>query len=350
MSWKHSLIALAASAALVSTGTGCASGSWGIPVPSFVGSWMGKKDDATAAKPTNIAAAKASTKNDEPNAFEKMGHSIADSSVGRGVASTYHKTSTSIAKTFHPKKTEAPDPTSLAKPAKAGPEVYVAIARLQEKNGNTAEAIAAYEHALELDPKFLSAQLGLARLYDRDGKLELATAKYLETIKAHPQEAGAMNDLGFCYARQEKYDESLVYLRRAIDVEPEKPLYRNNLAAVLVEVGRLDEAIAQLEAVHGKAIAHYNVAVLLQARGQRDLAIEHFKKATDADPTLQPAQDWLASLEEAKAKGTASTHVADRRAAVAHSGPDGKTEPSAGAAASPTVVPTAINDGTVLRR
>ena len=85
--------------------------------------------------------------------------------------------------------------------------------------------------------------------------------------------------------------------QQAVALRPQHALYRNNLASVLVVLGRTDEAYAQLAAVHGKAVAHYNLGYMLQRRGSKDLAVAQFELALAADPSLEAAQQWLAALQ-----------------------------------------------------
>ncbi|HWA99848.1 MAG TPA: tetratricopeptide repeat protein [Pirellulales bacterium] len=288
---RKSFRLMTSTALLACACAGCKSGSgFGVPVPNFVGKWMGKKDAGVSSTPLSSSAS------NDSNVFKK---------AGRSVSGAFTKATDSLK--AEKKPVETPDAISLSKPGKAGPDVYLAIARIQEKNGNTTEAISSYQKALRADPDSLAAMLGLGRLYDRDGKLEQASLCYRLAIEKHPDESSAMNDLGLCYARQGNFTESVATLRRAIDADPEKLLYRNNLATVLVEMGKLDEAIAQLNAVHGKAVAHYNVAILLNERGRREGAIEHFRLAAEANPDFEPAQQWLASMNPSPATDEATT-------------------------------------------
>jgi tetratricopeptide (TPR) repeat protein len=179
---------------------------------------------------------------------------------------------------------------------KTTPEFYVSVARLAERAGNTAGATEQYEMALKVDPNHLDALLGYARMLDRQGQLSKATQLYVRATKGHPKEASAFNDLGLCYARQGMFNDSAAALSEAVDLQPDRELYRNNIATVLVELGHTDEAVSHLAAVHGEAIAHYNVGILLNNHGDTRGAAEQFAVAVQKNPNFVEARRWLDDL------------------------------------------------------
>ena len=135
------------------------------------------------------------------------------------------------------------DPTSLAYKGKpAGADLYVATAKLYEKQNNIPAAEDQYQRALKTAPSDVPAMLGYAHLLDRQGKLDQATAYYTQVVQLAPHNAAAHNDLGLCYARRGMLNESLAALSKAVEIAPEKKLYRNNIATVLVEMGQRERA------------------------------------------------------------------------------------------------------------
>lgn len=199
--------------------------------------------------------------------------------------------------TPEPKVVSAKDPIALDnQPAKAGADIYVSLARVHESKGNFPGAAQQYQKAIETDPKDLAALLGFAHLLDRQNKLVEATTYYEMAVRVHPTSATAHNDIGLCYARRGMNDRAAQSLRQAVTLDPARPLYRNNLATVLVELRRSDEALRELLAVHEPATAHYNLAYLMQLKGQNQEAIRHFAEASRINPQLTAAGTWLAKL------------------------------------------------------
>jgi tetratricopeptide repeat protein len=193
--------------------------------------------------------------------------------------------------------TNPDDATALAnKPPKLRPDIYVATARIYEKNGDLAGAQAQYQKALKVDPTDMPALLGYAHLQDKREQYSEADKLYLEAIKQHPKDPSVYNDRGLSYQGRKKFDDASKMFAKAIELQPNKQLYRNNMAIVLVEMHREDDAFEQLAAANGPAIAHYNLATLLHRKGNDREAQFHFNLAAGLDPSLVAAHDWAARL------------------------------------------------------
>jgi len=172
---------------------------------------------------------------------------------------------------------------------------------LLENQGKFAEAEEKYREALKAAPTDLNALVSLARLHDRQGQSQKAIEHYQKAAQAHPTNGLVFNDLGICLRRQQQGEKALVAFRKAVELTPDNAKYRNNLAAALVDSGKENEAFAELAAVNPVAVAHYNLAYLLQEKGQRENALRHLHNAVAADPSLKPASDMLAQLGGAPA-------------------------------------------------
>ena len=173
----------------------------------------------------------------------------------------------------------------------------IQTARLHEHRGETGKAAEFYRQVLAVAPEQLTALIGYGRLLDRENKFAEAATYYQRATQAHPDNPSAFNDLGLCLARQGNLKSSIKTLSRAVELRPRSELYRNNIAAVLVENNQPDHGMEHLAEVHGEAIAHYNIAYLLQKRGQMELAKDHFTLALKCDPSLEPARQMLTRME-----------------------------------------------------
>lgn len=274
----------------------------GCKTPAGSGLAFWKSDDTTVAS----TAPDAGRQKYESLAKEFGGSSTAPGGIGGRptptsegpVASSWNKATSAIASAFSVKpKVETDDPTSLASTSgKMGPDVYVGLGRLYESQNKPAEAIVQYQKALSIAPNDLGAMVSLARLHDRRGESTKAIEIYQKALKAHPKSALVHNDLGLCYARQKQYERATESLNKAIALQPGNPKYRNNLATVMVELGRTDDAFKQLAVVNSEAVAHYNLAYLLEQKGQSGPAVQHLQQAIAKDPSLGPAHEMLAQL------------------------------------------------------
>jgi tetratricopeptide (TPR) repeat protein len=216
------------------------------------------------------------------------------------ISGSFKKTTASIteALTIKPKVIPATDATSLnSSPEKIGADLYIRAARIHESRGNFAAAEEEYGKALKAEPKSLNALVSLARLHDRQQNFTEAERLYTKAGEIDASSALVWNDLGLCYARQHKLEPAVTTLHKAIGLQPQNQKYRNNMATVLVEMGRTDDAWAQLTAANPPAVAHYNMAFLLNKQGQRQLAIQHLELALAADASLADAEKLLVELQ-----------------------------------------------------
>lgn len=185
------------------------------------------------------------------------------------------------------------DQLSLSNKPRTGSDLYLLNAKMYEQNNNIDAAKSQYEKALELEPKNYEVMLAYAHMNDRAGKFDEAAKLYQRAIAVQPKQPTAYNDLGLCLARVNRYDDAVKNLNKAIEIQPQKALYRNNLATVLVQQNKVNEAVTQLSAVNPPAVAHYNVAFLLQRRGDLNAATQHMVTAAQLDPNFAAARQWL---------------------------------------------------------
>lgn len=86
-------------------------------------------------------------------------------------------------------------------------------------------------------------------------------------------------------------------LREAAVQFPRDPIVATNLGVVLLEQDQGEHGVAWLERALDFdprcAPAHYNLANIMRASGQRALAVEHYQAATDADPGFASAREEL---------------------------------------------------------
>ncbi|MEM9184956.1 MAG: tetratricopeptide repeat protein [Planctomycetota bacterium] len=176
-------------------------------------------------------------------------------------------------------------------------DMLLSMAGIAEQSGDITAARGLFQKALAEQPTNVKALRAYGRLEDRQNRLAEAEKLYTQAVASSPQDPALLNDLALCYARQDKMQASLDTLEQAIRLRPAKALYRNNIAKVLVQQGDLPRATAHLAAVHGPAIANYNVGQMLIASGRGGEAAPYFRRAVASDPSLEPARAMLAQLD-----------------------------------------------------
>ncbi|MEO8133952.1 MAG: tetratricopeptide repeat protein [Betaproteobacteria bacterium] len=169
---------------------------------------------------------------------------------------------------------------SLAIEPKA--EIYSDLGFTMAQLGNSQEALADYQKALELDPNCASAHFNLAVTSVRAGDFAEAEAHYRQALRGRPT-AETHNGLGYVLAQQGREDDAIAEFRKAIEVDAKFTPAYNNLAGALEEQGKLAEAADyyRRSLAEKPSAAVYNaLGTVLRQLGKTDDAAEQFSKAT----------------------------------------------------------------------
>jgi tetratricopeptide (TPR) repeat protein len=193
-------------------------------------------------------------------------------------------------------------------------------------------AKSAYTRALQIDPKFASAYMGLGSLYEVMGQREEALDSYKNLLRFEPQNQpailayarvqekmddrpGALKTLqwavnampkepafwyehGMCLGRAKDFDASLSSLVNAAHLRPTNEDYSKAVGFMLARLGRPNEALPWLRAAKlSPANAHYEIARMMQHIGREDLCREQLARAQEADPNHLATAEMLAEIE-----------------------------------------------------
>ncbi|MFN0207487.1 MAG: protein kinase domain-containing protein [Planctomycetota bacterium] len=156
------------------------------------------------------------------------------------------------------------------------------------------EAIAAYEKALRIDPKFPNAQINIGNILLRDGRWKDAEASARKAINTTPQVPFGHSQLGLALCRQGKTQEGLAELLKAVETSKD----------------------------FKKADVYFNYGLELLESGNAAVALEQFKTATTLQPELVEPVMFVgnALLKMGKAK-EAVEHLAASKSRFPQSGP-----------------------------
>ena len=158
------------------------------------------------------------------------------------------------------------------------------------ESGNLDEAIAAYRHAIELNPEISWSYHHLGEALTQQGKLEEAIAAYRRAIELNPDFSWSYHHLGDALAQQLQPEEAAAAFRKAIELNPQHFGSYCGLGESLAKLSQLDEAIAtyrQAESLNpGADWIHNKLGEVLQQRTKLDLqgAIASYYKAIELNP------------------------------------------------------------------
>ena len=166
------------------------------------------------------------------------------------------------------------------------------------ESGRYDAALGHFRRALELDPDFALAYVGLARAsrarqYTSGGSQESALASATEAaqkaLTLDPDLPEGLAMFGNLLKDRYEYDEAEDHFLRALDIDPNSAAALDSYASLLLVLGRNTEAIAPAEKLVRldplNVDHHQSLAVTLFAVGRFGDALARLDKALDVDPS-----------------------------------------------------------------
>lgn len=133
-------------------------------------------------------------------------------------------------------RTSSPDKRRLAY------EAYLEGCRLDEDEGTSVEAEAAYRRAIELDPALATAITNLGNLCFRRGETAQAKALYEQALAVDADQPEALYNLGFLHFERGDIERAARSFAQALKSDPSFADAHFNLAMAYEELGRQHEA------------------------------------------------------------------------------------------------------------
>jgi len=196
------------------------------------------------------------------------------------------------------------------------------LAQVYAAKGAIPDLAAELERVQELAPDDLEVKLDLGSAYQRMGAPDRAISAYEEVVKRQPKNTQAWKLLGDCHRQQKEPDKAILAYQRLKKLAPEDPRPFFLLGAAYEESGDdvraeaafqdaqqfrryLGEAWTNLGSIAfrrgdlakanwylSRAVvraparpkAHYNYALVLSAKKERDRALDELRVAGDLDP------------------------------------------------------------------
>ncbi len=172
-------------------------------------------------------------------------------------------------------------------------QATLADAIAAQQSGRLAEAAAAYEKVLELDPKHFDALHMLGVFAAQDGNFTRAAQLIGQAIGANAESVPAYYNLGYVLEELRQYATAVASYDRAIALKPDHFVAYNNRGVALKALHRLEDAVASFDAAirinPGYAEAHHNRGMTLFALKQHAAAIDSYTNAIRIRPDYAEA-------------------------------------------------------------
>ncbi|MEM6501096.1 MAG: tetratricopeptide repeat protein [Cyanobacteria bacterium P01_C01_bin.89] len=168
------------------------------------------------------------------------------------------------------------------------PQLWYARGNALDELGRYEEAIAAYDRALEADPKFYAAWVNRGYCLDRLGRYRGAIAAFDQALRIKPDYDGLWYNRGTVLGKIQRYGAAVESFNRALKLKPNFPAAWNNRGTALTKLNHYDEAIASFDRAISLAEntpgPWYGKACCFAAQNKVELAIEHLHRAIQIDP------------------------------------------------------------------
>jgi Tfp pilus assembly protein PilF len=135
----------------------------------------------------------------------------------------------------------------------------------------------------------------------RAGDLQGAVAAYQRSIALYPTAEGH-TFLGWAYSFEGRIGEAIAECEKAIAVDPDFGNPYNDIGVYLIQLGKEAQAIPWLKKAmeapryECRCYPHFNLAGILERKGQLQDALVQYRKALDLEPSYAQARLAIARI------------------------------------------------------
>ena len=180
------------------------------------------------------------------------------------------------------------------------PNAWNNLGILAAREGNTTQAIEAFQHALQIDPSHSVALLNLGNAYRQEKDWNAAEKTLQKAFALSPDDAEVNYNLGMVYAQLTDSDRAFERLKQALALRPVYPEALNNLGVLYLRSRRVDEAIHSFEECIRVSPAYdqsyLNLARVYAIQGKREKARATLQELLKQHPDHPQAKADLLQL------------------------------------------------------
>jgi tetratricopeptide (TPR) repeat protein len=165
-----------------------------------------------------------------------------------------------------------------------------------EKDALFQEARVFYQQALNVQPNFAPAMIGMGQLYTYLEDESAANAAFDQAVKAHPANADVWYERGMSQAHFKRYQPAIESIHQATRIDPQHRKYSKALGFTWVRAGNTEEGHRWLLKTMSDAEARYNIGQMLRFMNQEQAGRQQLTLALQIDPKHAKAREALESM------------------------------------------------------
>jgi tetratricopeptide (TPR) repeat protein len=165
------------------------------------------------------------------------------------------------------------------------------------QQGSFDDSVKELRAAMHAKPDYAEAFYTLGTVLKQQGKLPESADALREAIRLQPDFAGAHTTLGAVLRQMGDTAGAAEETKAGSEIARQKTslqaaTFATNSGRRLLDAGDLEGAISQfhsaINAVPDYALAHYQLGMALQRKGEKEESAREFEKAAALDPNLKP--------------------------------------------------------------
>jgi len=198
-----------------------------------------------------------------------------------------------------------PAATASAPPTGSDAKAYVAYGISNGAKGDLDAALAAFDQALKLDPKYAPAYYNRGYAHALQNKTDAAIADYAQAIQIDPNYKEAYYQRGSLMGQKGNFDNAISDFAAVIKIDPKyAPAYYNR-GHVEYFKGDMDDALQQINQAllldPNFTFSYFIRGLILHAQGHREEALADFQKSTGLGFPYAAYWVWITEMEGGQA-------------------------------------------------
>ena len=161
-----------------------------------------------------------------------------------------------------------------------------------KSEGYTAQALAAFNQAIDENPRLTAAHLGIGDIYREREVYDKADQAYRKAIVSDPNNFDARYYLGLTNHLQGKLDVAIASYKRALRIDPDSYLANRDIGSAILQSGRPAEALEYakraVELNPESQPGWANLAAAYSLTGEYEKAVEAYRQTLELGDSAMP--------------------------------------------------------------